>query len=314
MNAPLGSGSVSMRLYPHDTTPAEVIRLFRDEARRAEEAGFDGVMISEHHGGFAGYMPNPILISDFVLDATERIWAAPSPIVLPIRAASQVAEDLAWIAVRHRGRLGAGFCAGGLALDFEMADVDFERNAEIFKASLPVVVRSLRGEAQGALAADPAVAATVATPVPAVSAASSPAAVRRAAGLGVGVLYDSLQTVDRTRRLSDEYRAAGGTEAAIAIRRVWVGPPPSASVEVQMDRYRGYASAGAMKHWGSDELISGADGVELAQAIAAFLETGRCDAVNLRIHLAGLTPAQISGQIDRHAAETLPELRRLLDS
>jgi hypothetical protein len=224
-----------------------------------------------------------------------------------------VVEDLAWLAARFPGRVGAGFCAGGLAMDFEMAGVDFERNSELFKRDLPLAVGALRGEAVGPLADDRAVTDRAADPIPAVSAVASPAAARRSAALGVGVLYDSLQTVERTRRLSDAYREAGGTQATIAIRRVWVGPPPTANAEAQMDRYRGYAPPGASKHWGADELIVGDDGGELAGAVADFLAGAGCDAVNLRIHLAGLTPEQVAAQIERHAAETLPELRRLLN-
>ena len=312
MIPPVGSGSVSLRLYPHDGPATEAVALLRSEAGAAERAGFDGVMISEHHGGFAGYLPNPVLACSFALDATAAIWAAPCPMVLPIRPTTQVSEDLAWLAAAFPGRVGAGFCAGGLAMDFEMAGVDFERNAEIFKGALPAVVGALRGEAAAPLADDPAIGERAGSPVPAVSAVASPAAARRAAALDIGVLYDSLQTVERTRRLSDEYRAAGGRAAVVAIRRVWVGPPPTASAEVQMERYRGYAPTAAIQHWGADELISADDGIELAQAVAAFLTAGGCDAVNLRIHLAGLAPAQITEQVERHGAETLPELRRLL--
>jgi len=58
---PFAPGSVSLRLYPHNDLPAgEVVEELRRQARAAESAGFDGVMVSEHHGGFAGYLPNPI--------------------------------------------------------------------------------------------------------------------------------------------------------------------------------------------------------------------------------------------------------------
>ena len=32
----------------------------RAEAQLAEEVGYDGVMVSEHHAGFPGYLPNPL--------------------------------------------------------------------------------------------------------------------------------------------------------------------------------------------------------------------------------------------------------------
>ncbi len=145
------------------------------------------------------------------------------------------------------------------------------------------------------------------------SAAQSPAAVRRAAKLGIGVLYDSLQTPERIHRLSDAYREAGGAGAQIAIRRVWVGPPPSASEARQMDFYRSYAKDETQRHWGEgQELIAGRDGAELAERLAELVESAGCDALNLRVHLLGVRPAAVREQIERIGAETLPLLRERL--
>ena len=81
MTEPFAPGSVSLRLYPHNELRApEVVEELRAQARAAEAAGFDGVMVSEHHGGFAGYLPNPIQTAGFLLDATERVWVAPCPV------------------------------------------------------------------------------------------------------------------------------------------------------------------------------------------------------------------------------------------
>ena len=57
---PFAPGSVSLRLYPHlDLPAAEIVDELRAQAALAAESGFDGVMTSEHHGGFAGYLPEP---------------------------------------------------------------------------------------------------------------------------------------------------------------------------------------------------------------------------------------------------------------
>ena len=49
------------------------------QAGLAEAAGFDGVMTSEHHGGFPNYLPNPLLAATWALEATERAWAGAVP-------------------------------------------------------------------------------------------------------------------------------------------------------------------------------------------------------------------------------------------
>ena len=57
-----GTRYVLLRLYPHNKLPGtrrSVDRLCT-MAATAAEVGFDGVMTSEHHGGFAVYLPNPL--------------------------------------------------------------------------------------------------------------------------------------------------------------------------------------------------------------------------------------------------------------
>ncbi len=90
------------------------------QAGLALEGGFDGVMTSEHHGGFPGYLPNPQQVASFVLDDHPDGWAAASPLLLPLRPTALVAEETAWLAARHPGRVGLGVAAGALPLDFEV--------------------------------------------------------------------------------------------------------------------------------------------------------------------------------------------------
>lgn len=313
MRAPLAAGSISLRMYPHALPPDQIIAEMRSQARVAEAAGFDGIMTSEHHGGFAGYLPNPLLAATWLLEATQRLWAAACPLLLPLRHWSQVAEDLAWTAGRFPGRVGAGFAAGGLAQDFEMAEIPYEENLDRFKASLPLVVAALRGNAEAPLSGDPALKTCRDEPLPMLTAAQSPGAVRRAARLGIGVLYDSLQTVERTRQLSDCYGQAGGTATRIAIRRVWLGEAPSENEQNQMEIYRGYARSETQKHWGEgQELIAAPTGDELAERLFDFCKDSGCNALNLRLHLTGLAPEKIREQIEALGAEVLPTLKRAL--
>jgi len=310
---PLAPGSVSLRMYPHELPPAQIVEEMLAQAGLAERSGFDGVMTSEHHGGFPGYLPNPLQVAGWLLEGTRRIWAAPAPLLLPLRHWSHVAEDLAWMAIRFPGRVACGLASGGLARDFELIGLRFDEKSERFQTALPLLVAALRGRAEPPLADDAALAACRQHPIPAVVAAQSPGAVRRAAKLGVGVLYDSLLTVERTRRLSDAYVDAGGGGARIAIRRVWIGPPPRRNFEQQMDLYRGYARPQAQQHWGAGaELIAADDGAELAERLAGFADLGGCDALNLRVHALGVEPARVREQIERIGAEAIPSLRERL--
>ena len=62
---PFAPGSVSLRLYPHLDLPsaAAIVDEVRAQAALASASGFEGVMTSEHHGGFAGYLPNPLQVA-----------------------------------------------------------------------------------------------------------------------------------------------------------------------------------------------------------------------------------------------------------
>jgi alkanesulfonate monooxygenase SsuD/methylene tetrahydromethanopterin reductase-like flavin-dependent oxidoreductase (luciferase family) len=309
----LDRGQVSLRLYPHVAPAPEIVATMRRQAAAAERAGFDGVMTSEHHGGFSGYIPQPLQMAGFCLEATERIWAAACPLLLPLQHWSHVAEQVAWQAARFPGRVGVGVAVGGLEQDFVLADLDYAEKGSRWRQALPRFVEALRGEAPEPLGLDPALAACREAPIPIVVAAGGPVGVRRAAGQGVGVLYDSLQTVERLREISDAHAEAGGTAPRIGIRRVWIGPPPSAQVEAQMDFYRGYAAKSAQDHWGKgQELVMGADGGKVAEQLAELARQARLDAFNLRVHVTGLAPERVEEQIERLGAETLPVLRSAL--
>jgi alkanesulfonate monooxygenase SsuD/methylene tetrahydromethanopterin reductase-like flavin-dependent oxidoreductase (luciferase family) len=310
---PLATGSVSLRLYPHDLPPAEVVQDLRSQAVLAERAGFDGVMLSEHHGGFPNYLPNPLLASTWALDATEQMWAAPCPMLLPLRAMAHVVEDLAWTAQRHPGRVGVGFAAGALETDFDLAGVPFAEMNGRFKTTLPLVARALSGAPAGPLADDLAVAALADAPIPVVSAAASPAAAERAGRLELGVVYDSITSIERLAMLSAAHDAAGGG-VRILIRRVWVGEPPADAVAHQMARYRAAASDRAVAHWAADGgLVAAPDPVEVAQRLVDQMVRAGCDAVNLRLFHAGLTPGEVRRQIEVVGDLVLPVLRRLID-
>ena len=98
----------------------------------------------------------------------------------------------------------------------------------------------------------------------------------------------------------------------ILIRRVWIGDPPTEQMSAQMDHYRSYAPAGALKNWADDSLVHGADGAEAAEALHAVLRDSDADTVNVRIHVKGLHPGQVDEQLDRHRDELLPRLRQLM--
>lgn len=294
---PFAPGSVSLRLYPHRLEATGVVDTLLAEGRLAAEAGLDGVMTSEHHGGFGGYLPNPLQAAGWLLDEMPTGWAAACPLLLPLRPAALVAEEAAWLAARYPGRVGLGVASGSLVDDFEIMGTDKVDLTRRFADALSVVAGMLSGRDPGRLAGDAAVARCAEHPVPVLSAAMSPAAVRRAAAVGTGLIFESLSTTARVAELVDAYRAAGGDGPVVLIRRVWVGPPPAAEVERQRDLYRSYAEQSAQAHWGGQEMLTDDDPGGLAGQLVEALAASGAAALNLRLHAPGIPAPAIAEQI-----------------
>jgi alkanesulfonate monooxygenase SsuD/methylene tetrahydromethanopterin reductase-like flavin-dependent oxidoreductase (luciferase family) len=309
-STPFAPGSVSLRLYPHNELGAtEVIHEISAQAGLGLDNGFDGVMTSEHHGGFAGYLCNPLQVTSFILEDHDQGWAAPCPMVLPLRPTAQVAEEVAWLNARHPGRVGLGVCAGALPLDFEAMDVPLAEAVPRFKAALPEVVDMLRGRNLRGLEGDQALQLGATTAIPVLSAAASTTAARRAARCGAGILMEGMSTVERLASLCAAYDEAGGTQSKVLIRRVWLGEPLTELVEKQRQVYQSYSSGS----FPADQTLTTTDPTAMAEALHQMMLAVGADAVNLRIHLPGLDRGDARRQIVSLAEDVVPRLRDRLE-
>jgi alkanesulfonate monooxygenase SsuD/methylene tetrahydromethanopterin reductase-like flavin-dependent oxidoreductase (luciferase family) len=305
----LRKDSVSLRLYPHlGLPPTQVVAELLAQARLAEDVGFDGLMTSEHHNAFAGYLPNPIQVAGWVLDVTDRAWAAPCPLLLPLRPAAIVAEEIAWLAARFPGRVGVGLAAGSLEADFEIAGTTKDNLTQRYAEAMTAVSGMLLGREAGVLSDDPAIRQCTTDPIPVVSAAMSPAACRRAATAGVGLLFDSLTKIGRCRELVDIYRDAGGSGPIALIRRAWPGAGNDGRHEDQLKLYSSYAASAAVEHW-SDDRPAGGDAASIAQVLTAQADAVGATCLNIRVHTPGMTPAEAREHITA-LADVIALLRR----
>jgi alkanesulfonate monooxygenase SsuD/methylene tetrahydromethanopterin reductase-like flavin-dependent oxidoreductase (luciferase family) len=181
-----------------------------------------------------------------------------------------------------------------------------------FTAGLEALARLVRGETDGPLVRDAAVARCRDHPIPLLSAAASVTAVRRAAANGCGLLLDSLSTTARCRELSDAYRAAGGDGPVVLVRRCWLGDTLPAAFEQQVAVYRSYAPDAATTHWGRDELAQAADAAVVAERLVAAAGDAGATALNLRVHVPGVEPAEVREQIEALGEAVVPRVRHAL--
>jgi alkanesulfonate monooxygenase SsuD/methylene tetrahydromethanopterin reductase-like flavin-dependent oxidoreductase (luciferase family) len=306
--APFAPGSISLRLYPHNELPVEaIVSELCTQARLALDSGFDGIMTSEHHGGFAGYMAQPLQMASFVLEDHAAGWAAAAPLLLPLRPTALVAEEVAWLRARHPGRVGLGVAAGALPLDFEVAGVRQSESVDRFKSELPRLVAMLRGEELGDLEGDPALLSCRAQPVPVLSAAVSAAAAVRAARCGAGILMEGMSAPSRLAPLTRAFTEAGGTGSKVLIRRVWLGRMSGSLVTKQRAVYESYA--GREGAFGEDQTIASDDPSELSERLAAAAQEVGADALNLRVQLPGMAPEAVREQIGAIATSVVGRLR-----
>jgi alkanesulfonate monooxygenase SsuD/methylene tetrahydromethanopterin reductase-like flavin-dependent oxidoreductase (luciferase family) len=309
-SAPFGRGSVSIRLYPHNELPADaIISELCAQAGLALRSGFDGVMTSEHHGGFAGYLAQPLQMASFVLEEHVAGWAAAAPLLLPLRSTALVAEEVAWLRARHGTRVGLGVAAGALPLDFEAAGVSQADSVDRFKSELPRLVAMLRGENLGELSGDPALLACRRAPVPVLSAALSTGAAVRAARCGAGILMEGMSEPSRLARLTQAFDRAEGKGSKVLIRRVWLGRLPSELVESQRAVYESYASRA--RSFGEDQTIASEEPDEMAERLAATMREVGADALNLRVQLPGISPDQVREQIGQIGSTVVSSLKRM---
>ena len=125
--------------------PAEGHRLYNrylDELIYAEELGFDGVCMNEHHQNAYGNMPSPNLVAFALARETENLRLVVLGNALPLYDPPQrVAEEYAMIDVVSGGRLTAGLVIGG-GPEYYSFGVNPATARERFREALDLVVQA----------------------------------------------------------------------------------------------------------------------------------------------------------------------------
>ncbi|HEY3716120.1 MAG TPA: LLM class flavin-dependent oxidoreductase [Jatrophihabitantaceae bacterium] len=308
---PFSRGAFAVCLAPVGDGGSEVMRRLEDEARRAEAAGFDGVTLSEHHAGFARYLPTPLVVTAHLLAVLESAWAVACPTLLPLRRPVVVAEDLAWLNAAYPGRVGAGFAAGYQRQDFDVVGADFDTRRPTFWSALRDLVKALgMAEDVSPIKADPAIADLGVAGLPLLAGVSGPRGVERAAKLCVGVLLTSLRAPIEAAELATAYREAGGQQPVVLIRRVYVGSDP-VGFGASESSWNSRAEGASWLSAADGALLSGSPDVIAAGLIEAAQVSG-CDALHLHLDAYHGRDSEIPDQLAMLGREVLPVVRGAL--
>lgn len=117
-----------------------------EQARRAEQLGYDTFWVAEHHFHEYGAVPNPAVFLAALSQQTSRLRLGTAISILTFHNPLTVAENYALVDQLSQGRLALGVGSGYLKHEFDGYGIDPATKRERFDENLMLVERLLHGE------------------------------------------------------------------------------------------------------------------------------------------------------------------------
>jgi alkanesulfonate monooxygenase SsuD/methylene tetrahydromethanopterin reductase-like flavin-dependent oxidoreductase (luciferase family) len=115
---------------------------YLDELAFADEMGFDGVCVNEHHQTAYGLMPAPNIIAAILTQRVRRGRIALLGNALPLRGYPlRVAEEVAMLDVISGGRIISGFVRG-LGTEYHVFNLDAGQSRERFIEAMELILKA----------------------------------------------------------------------------------------------------------------------------------------------------------------------------
>jgi alkanesulfonate monooxygenase SsuD/methylene tetrahydromethanopterin reductase-like flavin-dependent oxidoreductase (luciferase family) len=318
------------------TAHTEALRNAVSYAVMAEEAGFDGVWIAEHHFLSYGVCPSAIALAGFLLASTRRIRVGTAACILSNRHPVALGEEAVLLDAVSGSRFDLGVGRGGPWIDLDVFGTGLDRYTHAFTETLDLLLAWLSGResvgADGPRFRFPPVE-VVPRPVgvvPVWVAATGSATTALAAARGLPLLLGMHADTAQKGGLLADYTAGGGsadaphaaahlayvadtTAAARATlratmpgwlattagyRRIDDSPPPDRDPHTYLNRLLDMHPVGNPQHC-------------IARLHDAVAATG-IRRLLLMVEGAG-DPVATLENIHRLGSEVLPELRRRID-
>ncbi|MEZ0076845.1 LLM class flavin-dependent oxidoreductase [Planotetraspora sp. GP83] len=224
----------------------------------AEELGFHGVRLAEHHFRDYGVAPNLFTMLAHAAARTSRIRLGTGIVVLPLHNPIHVAEEAAQVDVLSGGRLDLGIGRGYQSFEFEGFGIDLAEARDRFNESLEVILGLWTGETfqhDGKFYRTGTEVSLVPAPLqrphpPIHVAAVSPETVTMYAERGLPILADPAATFRKVVQAAETWRTTAarsghtGDADLVVARSVYVAPTlerareDQARFEAMFDRSR----------------------------------------------------------------------------
>lgn len=216
---------------PHGEHIGQRMREAIEAARIAEEVGFDGVFLPEHHMMDDAYLPNAFPLLGALAATTERLEIGTTVHLLPFYNPVQTAEAAAVVDCISGGRMRLGVGLANFEPEFELMGLDIADQVGRFTEAIELVRKAWSGEPFDFHGKHFQVKGRV-TPKPIGAqlwiGAMSEAGVRRAARFGCPWPTDPLHNIAVLKHWAAVYRAAArehGTSAGtsvVVLRDAWI--------------------------------------------------------------------------------------------
>jgi alkanesulfonate monooxygenase SsuD/methylene tetrahydromethanopterin reductase-like flavin-dependent oxidoreductase (luciferase family) len=125
---------------------AQIYADLLEEAKLAEQLGFESVSLTEHHLMNILMMPAPLQFATQIAAHTERLKILTSIAVLPLHDMRTYAGEVVCADIFTQGRLMLGVGRGAFAYEMERCGVPMSETQERFNESLDILQALLRDE------------------------------------------------------------------------------------------------------------------------------------------------------------------------
>jgi alkanesulfonate monooxygenase SsuD/methylene tetrahydromethanopterin reductase-like flavin-dependent oxidoreductase (luciferase family) len=137
-----------LRVPPFATTTHEQLyREAMDMVGWADDRGFMGIVLSEHHGVDDGYMSSPLTLAAGMLGRTRHLLCTVAALLVPYHDPLRLAEEVACADLLSGGNrmvliIGLGYRES----EFEMFGKDRTRRGQLVETALDAMLQAWTGE------------------------------------------------------------------------------------------------------------------------------------------------------------------------
>ena len=126
--------------WPEGRDQRQLIEENLQQVQHAEELGFHGAWLAEHHFSRYGLGSSSLVIASNIAARTKKIRLGTAVLVPPLHHPLQLAEDTATLDVLSGGRLDVGFGRGTAGYEYSGYNQDWEESQARFQESIRIIL------------------------------------------------------------------------------------------------------------------------------------------------------------------------------